>query len=400
MTQYMKKLLIMLLICQILLALAVSSAAFDDNIIKSKIIEKRIEKGLYYLYENQQQGGDFPAYYSFSPDMSNRMELNNTIIYDTGIIFHTLNLAGNKHSKQIVYEMKNKSIGFLLDNRYQHGVWKFIGKNQTLDMHETVMVPDVDDTSLAFAGLVESGVNISDETLDYMLDFTSPEGIFKTYINSPEWMEQVDPNDPQYDFYEMNYIDDTINANVIYAYSLRDRTPTGVVQYLNKIAENRSFINGTLYYPSPYVFTYFVTKAYSDGKVTDLEPSLVNIRDYLLETQKSDRGWGNDVDTALATVALINIGYDGKPLEKAINHILEKQRIDGSWNIYSFFIAPSSPPMYYGSQELTTSLNLEALIKYKKTLEDKRDDHENKMAEDRKTMFRRFENIHFNGIHG
>jgi len=377
MKQYKKKLLVMVLVCQVLLTLAAPVIGSDDTGIKNKILEKRIEKGLNYLYENQNQGGDFPAYYSFLPDMNERKKINNTIIYDTGIIFHTLNLASNKHSNQIVDEMKNKSAGFLLDNRYPHSVWKFIGKNQTLDMHDTIMVPDVDDTSLAFEGLVESGVNISDESLDYMLNFISPEGIFKTYINSPEWMDQLNITDPQYEFYEMNIIDDTINANVIYAYSLRNRTPTGVVQYLNRIAENRSFVNGTLYYPSPYVFTYFVTKAYSDGKVRELEPSLANIREYLLETQQPDGGWGNDVDTALATVALINIGYEGKPLKKAIIHILENQKKDGSWNIYSFFIAPSSPPMYYGSQEISTSVNLEALIKYKKSLEDKRDDHEN-----------------------
>lgn len=375
-SRYTKKLLIMILVCQVLLILAVPVAASDHETIKSKIIEKRIEKGLYYLYENQNQGGDFPAYYSFSPDMSGQTEINNTIIYDTGIIFHTLNLANDRHNKRIVDKMKNKAAGFLLDNQYPPGVWKFIGKNQTLDMHDTIMVPDVDDTSLAFEGLVKSGIDISGETLDYMLNFTSSDGLFKTYINSPEWMNQLDPTDPQYDFYEMNYIDATINANVLYAYSLENRTPPAVIQYINNIVESKSFTNGTLYYPSPYVFTYFVTKAYFDGNVRELEPSLTNIRDYLLETQQADGGWGNDVDTALATVALINIDYDGEPLNKAIDHILENQKKDGSWNIYSFFIAPSIPPMYYGSQELSTSVSLEALIKYKRALEDDRDDRD------------------------
>ncbi|HEY9247048.1 MAG TPA: hypothetical protein VIO11_09400, partial [Candidatus Methanoperedens sp.] len=210
-------------------------------------------------------------------------------------------------------------------------------------------------TSVAFASLVESGVNISNESLDYMLNYRTPDGVFYVWIDPEEW-PKVDPG---------------VNADALYAYSLRKKTQNGVIRYLNDIAENKSFVNVSTYYPSPCVFTYLFTKAYSDGKVNELKPSLNNIKEYLLETQNPDGGWGNDLNTALAATSLINLGFKGEQLEGAIGHILINQDKNGSWDSYGLYIAPGhslNPPIYFGSQELTTSFSLETLIKYKNNI--------------------------------
>ncbi|NJD77870.1 MAG: hypothetical protein FIB08_12375 [Candidatus Methanoperedens sp.] len=318
-------------------------------------IDRRIERGLKSLYKNQRPSGEFPTLVSYSPDMSNGTDA--TTVFETGFILHTLKIADNENSKEIIREMKSRAAGYLLDNKEAHGVWRFKGKAQPF------YPPDTDDTSIAFAGLIESGVDMSDESLDYMLNYTTPEGVFYTWINSEEWLS---PSNPYYGIFSMKIIDAGVNADALYAYSLRNRPQDGVVQYLNAMAENQSFKNGTIYYPSPYVFTYLVSKAYADGGVTELGPSAGKIREYVLETQEPDGSWGNDMDTAMAAVSLMNTGYKGKHLEKAIKHILSNQKKDGSWEPYAFYIAPLSPPMYYGSRELSTSFNLEALIKYKK----------------------------------
>jgi hypothetical protein len=358
MGQSKKSLLGVLFTMLLILTLVVPAASNEDTITKHKIIDERIEKGLSYLYEMQRPSGDFFSYISYSPEMTN--STNVSLLFDTAFILHTLNLIDNEDTK----EMKNKAVAFLLDNKMSHGVWTHKGK------YRPGLIPDTDDTSMAFAALVESGVNISDESLDYMLDYRRPDGVFYTWITSEEWL---DPSNPYYEAYMgRSDTDASVNANVLYAYSLRNRTQSGIIRYLNNIAENKSFLNGTFYYPSPYVFTYLVTRDYSDGDVKELEPSLANIRNYLLATQKHDGSWGNDLDTALATVSLLNIGYDGPHLKKAINHILISQRKNGSWSSYAFYIAPVSPTNYYGSQELTTSFSLEALIKYKKTTDSDR----------------------------
>lgn len=330
---------------------------------KSKLIEKRIEKGLSYLHENQDPSGQFFTYNSNSSDLTNETKIYS--VFDTGFIVHTLNLADDRENGAVAEEMKTKAAAFLLDNMEEHGVWKFRGKS--LQMYP----PDTDDTSIVFSALVESGVNISNETLDYMLNYRTQDGVFYTWINSDEWLQWIDPTSPFYQWVKINNIEPNVNADVLYAYSLRNRPQEGVIRYLNEVAQNKSFLNGTLYYPSPYVFTYLVTKVYSDGDVRDIEPSIANIKDYILTTQRPDGSWGNNVDTALATVSLLNMGYEGKPLEKAVDYIVKHQNKNGSWTKYAFYIAPTTPPLYYGSQELTTSFNLEALIKYKNTIDDK-----------------------------
>ncbi len=337
--------------------------------VKSKLIEKRIEKGLEYLHEKQLPNGQFPSYISYSQDMSNG--INMSMLFDTAFIAHTLNLAGDFNDEDTVQTMKTKTMNFLMENKESHGVWKVRGKS------EPAYPPDTDTTAIAFSALIESGVNINDETLDYMLGFRTSEGVFYTWINSEEWLQyfkDLDPSSPFYEFYirvKNNDIEPTVNADVLYAYSLRNRPQSGVIRYLNGIAENKTFINGTLYYPSPYVFTYLVTKAYSEGSVKELEPSIANIKDFIISTQKPDGSWGNDLNTALATVSLLNTGYEGKPLDEAIEHILDSQSKNGTWSSHAFYNTGTTPPLYYGSQELTTSFNLEALIKYKNTIDDK-----------------------------
>ena len=337
----------------------------DDQIFgaykKDMVIDQRINKGLSYLHEKQLSSGEFTTFISYSPDISGG--INESTVFDTTFIVHTLNLADNKHTEKIVQEMKTKAVAFLLDNMESHNVWRYEGKYRI-----AVEPPDTDDTSMAFSALVESGVNISDESLDYMLNFRTSDGIFYTWINSDEWL---DSSFQYYELFKLNDIDANVNTNVLYAYSLRNRSQYSVVKYLNNIVENKSFLNSTLYYTSPYVFSYLVTRDYSDGGIKELEPSLDNIKDYLIETQNADGGWGNDLYTALATVTLINIGYEGAPLEKAVEHILNNQRKNGSWRSYAFYIAydpDTSTTAYYGSQELTTSFSLEALIKYKNIL--------------------------------
>ncbi len=338
--------------------------------VKSKLIEKRIEKGLEYLHEKQLPNGEFQIYNSYLPNMSDEgnltknllgINLNLTTVFDTGFILHTLNIVDNKQSEATVQEMRTKSASFLLENRESHGVWRFWGK------YQPIVPPDTDDTAVIFASLVESGINISDDSLDYMLGYRSSESVFYTWINSEEWLS---PYNPGYAYFKKNNIDANVNADILYAYSLRNRTQDGIIQYLNNVVESRSFLNGTIYYPSPYAFSYLVTKAYSEGGIRELEPSMKHIKDYVLETQKPDGSWGNDLDTALATISLLNVGYKGEPLKKAIGNLMDQQNENGSWDIYGFYLATSNPPIYYGSQALTTSFSIEALTKYKETIDD------------------------------
>jgi len=78
--------------------------------------------------------------------------------------------------------------------------------------------------------------------------------------------------------------------------------------------------------------------------------------------QKKNGSFGNELDTALALNTLMNLDYYGIEVGKGINTLLQKQLSNGSWKRQVFYIDPK--PNYFGSEELTTALAIEAMQKY------------------------------------
>ena len=91
----------------------------------------------------------------------------------------------------------------------------------------------------------------------------------------------------------------------------------------------------------------------------------MELKDYLIKSQKGDGSFGDELETALATASLLNLDYDGPETTKAIKRIIETQQEDGGWPIAIFYTDGSKTG--YGSRELTTAISLEALSKYQKT---------------------------------
>lgn len=82
-----------------------------------------------------------------------------------------------------------------------------------------------------------------------------------------------------------------------------------------------------------------------------------------LSYQKIPGVFGSDLDTALALNTLFNFDYSGKEINSGINYLLKRQLADGSWKKSFLFLGPF-PWRYYGSEELTTALVLEAMKNY------------------------------------
>jgi len=223
-------------------------------------------------------------------------------------------------------------------------------------------------------------------------------------------------------FFKLEAYDVVVNANVLFFYSTQLNTPDlqnqipEVFDYINyasdKMNENRqnAIFPGpfgcdnwtgteivTRVYPSPFTFTYFVSRAYKDGgaPVTGNHSIDINkIKEYILaddnndgqpDRQNTDGSWGNfemidgrkilvtnDLQTALATLTLLNIYgtlntsdmvIAKTAIDKSIEYLLENQNPDGSWDsAFWFWGAPLTP--YTGSAEITTGFVLEALAKY------------------------------------
>ena len=325
-----------------------------------KEVDTSIEKSISFLKGRQLPSGGFPAYISKSPDMANSVYI--PLVFDTAFILHALNFVDSNSETDGI---KNKTVEYLLANKEDPGVWRFYGRNPIIPPDSNLLVdpyipPDLDDTAVAFASLRENGIPIEDSGLEYSLNFRAPEGLFYTWINEEKWLNT---SDPLYWYYKQNDIDIVVNANMLYALSLAGKQAPEVSDYLNNYITNNSFTDSTVYYNDPYIQLYMFTRAYADGHVKDLKPSMPVIRNYLLSTQKPDGSWGNEINTSLAAVSLLNTGYKGKALDNAIGYIVSTQRNDGGWQEIGVSTG-GIWPVYIGSEDFTTAFSLEALGKY------------------------------------
>lgn len=287
---------------------------------------------------------------SREPDMHVNTYVNSPFI--TTFVFHSFN-----HLKTTIQikKMKKKATSFLIEDMELPCIWRFFGKHSSIP-------PDIDDTSCALAVLAEGGIHVDRDVLSFLLNLRLENGSFYTWFLERHPFQGF----PLSNLLNLkDHVDWTVNANVLYLYSiLGNAPPEGLCEYLNSIVKSEIYLKESIFYRSPYAFTYMLTRAYADGGATCVKSSFPQLRQYLLNTQKQDGSWGNELETALATVSLSNIGYEGEQLDNAINQILDTQKQNGGWPISAFCTGRSLSLPYFGSEELTTGICLEALGKY------------------------------------
>ncbi len=303
-----------------------------------------IKKGIDFLSNAQTEWGEF-ATYMWNKKNKEFPEYVSSVFITTFVV-HSLNFV---EQSSIIKDMKFKAIQFLQKNMEGVGTWRFFCKGSKI-------APDLDDTCCILAILKQNNVNVDIKLLDFFLKFRKhKDKLFYTWIGIPNRENDVSP---------------IVNANVLWFYSLMNRTKKipEVIDYLNKksnLLRKKPF--KSMWYCSSSAFCYMVTRVYAEGNIVKLRNSNKSIQQFLCSTQKSDGSWGNELETALSTVSLLNIGYFGSKVDKAVQFLLSKQdSVEGSWPIAPFCKGPEKGVKYFfGSEELTTAICLEALAKYK-----------------------------------
>lgn len=163
---------------------------------------------------------------------------------------------------------------------------------------------------------------------------------------------------------EDNDIDCIVNANVLLYLGESDDT-RNACRYINDVIIQNKEGHCSIYYPSKFSFYYMVSRAYFRG-VRSLGQSKELMIHRIVRLQNKDGSFGDELDTAMAVCSLLNFVYKGTELEKAITSILDTQNHNGSWPRRIFFYGEAP---YYGSQELTTAICIEALTRYLKIYE-------------------------------
>ena len=68
-----------------------------------------------------------------------------------------------------------------------------------------------------------------------------------------------------------------------------------------------------------------------------------------LSMQNQDGSWGNDLETAFGAVTLLNLGYHGNAVERAIKVILARQSDDDGWALAPAY-RRAVAPLNYGAR--------------------------------------------------
>src|SRR5437016_4486254 len=196
--------------------------------------------------------------------------------------------------------------------------------------------------------------------LDFVAASQTPTGGFVTdswQVDNPKEIEPVDATfTASQILFSLSFCSDSVTAR---------GTCNRAVTYLLAHAESEQFRNGSPYYQSPEAFTRAFSRAYADGGARCLDEAVAKIRAATLSLQKSDGGWGDDLETADGVITLLNLGYRGDALDRGIRSILARQSADGGWALTTVYRG-IGVPLRYGARSVTTAVCVEALTKYSK----------------------------------
>ncbi|MEK6874808.1 MAG: hypothetical protein AABX52_03615 [Nanoarchaeota archaeon] len=291
-------------------------------------IDEQINAGIQFLATHQQEDGSFRNNICYDPYLIFCFE--DYAIFPTAIILESLSQL------PVQSDIIQKGVAYLVLHKEEDGLWKYWTKKSK---HYYKVPPDADDTIASARILKKYNYTLINIT-EILFNYTDNEGRFYTWFN-----------------HQGNDIDCVVNANV-FNY-LKTSTPN-LCTYLSSSITNKSCSH---YYLTP------LSLYDSLSRVSEIESSCLDnlkekIINNILQTQKKDCSFGNDLDTAIALGSLIRLNYTGPQIDCAASLLRKKQKPDGSWNKHVWY---GYSLYYYGSKEITTAFAIEALYLYQHT---------------------------------
>ena len=297
-------------------------------------VEQAISKGLSFLHSSQLPYGEFRM--CFWTERGEPPMLDSSPFVTT-FVLHSIGLAQDRR----VEEMTEKAIRFLLAEKQANGVWTFWSSRN--DNWDKKLPPDLDDTVMASRVLRDRGIPV--DNLDLVCGNQDEDGRFYTWVADQSREDRIDS---------------VVNANVLF-YLGENESTEGAIAYLNRVVAEGKEIESTYYYSDPLSLYYCIARAYASG-VASLAKSRHAIVDRTRRRQKKDGSLGDELLTGLAACALLDLHHRGSAINGAIQSLLATQGEDGSWHRAPFFAGKGG---HWGSEELTTAIAVEALVKYR-----------------------------------
>jgi hypothetical protein len=295
-------------------------------------------RALRFLRNNQLPHGEFRTY--ASPSVALRRTCLDGSVFATTFVLHSIEYADHPYASA----MTDKAILFLDQEMHGPGLFQYYTARNSRSTDF-----DLDDTACASVALRQSnpllarGCNIT-----HFIENRNEDGLFYTWVGRQP---------------VANSVDSVVNANVVYYLGDRDETKSAC-QYLVDTVESGHESNSYRYYLDNMSLYYMVSRAYARG-ASSLGPAREAVVERVLQSSESDGSFGDELATACAVCSLINFDYgDVSRLRQAARFLERQQRADGSWRRVAMFHGSN---IYFGSEELTTALCLEALVRVVRT---------------------------------
>ncbi len=323
-------------------------------------LQDSIKKGVEYLYKNQMLHGEFKTYISPDTNMKEKLQYVSTT-YITTFVLYSLSFIDSP----LIDKIKTRAAQFLLEEMEEGGIWRFFTTNRNIKLSggrleyytQIGIVPDLDDTAVISYCLKKNSVDIPDN-LKVFLNNRNEAGLFYTWLmdvpKRAEYIENMPYMNPS-----KNDICSGVSANVL-LYLGENEYTRPVCDYLNKLIIEDKLNSSYVYFPNSFVIYYLISRAYFNG-AKGLEDSKVAAIEGLIDFLDREKHALSPLNTAYVACSLLNYGVSYKALENAVVYILESQDNSGYWDKERFCDGGS---FYYGSEELTTALCMEALSRY------------------------------------
>lgn len=308
----------------------------------SDMIEPSVTRAIEYLYQSQLPYGEFAIYASNSRDL-NECHLDSSPSA-TAFVLNSMQFVG--HPK--VIEIRRKALNFLVEEMEGPGVWRFWSSRNQKNIDA-----DLDDTCYISSILRKHHPHIFfGSNLAIIINNKNENGLFHTWIRGDR---------------AKNDVDSVVNANVLSYLGEREET-RAACDHLNHLVSNDREDGSYWYYLDNLSLYYAMSRACFHG-VASLAESREVITSKVVSRQRADGSFGDDLNTAYAVCTLINFQYpDNTVLNRAIQHMLNRQMESGAWAKVAAFTGPEPPrphSFWWGSDELTTAISIEALARYR-----------------------------------
>jgi len=236
--------------------------------------------------------------------------------------------------------MTNRAISFLTGEMRGPGLFQYYTSKNIKSLR-----CDLDDTACASVALQRSHpLVVGGHNVAYFVENRNRADLFYTWLGGAA-LE--------------NDVDSVVNANVVFYLGDRDET-SSACRYLIDTIESGREGHSYRHYLDDMTLYYAVSRAYAHG-ASSLSGAREAIIEKVLRLGEDDGSFGSELATACAMCSLANFEYNGViRLRDAARYLEGQQRANGSWRRSPFF---RQPGVYYGSEELTTALCLEALTR-------------------------------------